>query len=77
MAKWIRTLSRAQGASTQWHVLASEKEFAVANALCGERFPDAVEAAPSDERVARDGRCPSCEAALSAKQKEEMAVVHR
>lgn len=77
MPKWIRTLIRPEGASAQWHLLASDKEYAVANALCGERFPKAVESAPSDERIARDGRCPSCEAALSAKQKEERAVVHR
>lgn len=70
MAKWIRELTRPAGASAQWHVLASDKEFAVANALCGERFPSAVEVAPSDERIARDGRCSTCEARLAAKHKE-------
>lgn len=77
MAKWVRTLIRAEGASAQWHVLASEKEYAVADAMCGERFAHAVESATSDERIARDGRCPSCDAALAAKQREATEVVHR
>lgn len=59
---------RPEGYSIQWHVLASDKEFATANALCGERFPGAVEVAASDERTHRDGRCATCETKLAAKQ---------
>src|SRR5437667_12664536 len=58
MAKWVRLLSRPAGASSQWHVLAIDNEFAVANALCGERLPSAVEVAPDEDRTERDGRCP-------------------
>lgn len=75
MAKWIRLLSRPAGSSRQWHVLAIEKEFAVANALCGERFPSAVEVASGDERTQREGRCPTCETGLAEKQKEAFAGI--
>ncbi len=68
MAKWVRRLMRPEGSSSQWHVLASDKEFATANALCGERFPGAVEVATSDERTQSDGRCATCETKLAAKQ---------
>ncbi len=77
MPKWVRELSRPEGASPQWHALAADKEFAVANSMCGERFPRAVEVASSDERIARDGRCPACERALVDKEKETLAAVHR
>ena len=77
MAKWVRALIRPAGASTKWHVLASEKEFASANSVCGERFPYAVESASSEERVERDGRCEACDAALSAKHREDVAVAQR
>jgi hypothetical protein len=78
MAKWIRMLSRPAGASGQWHVLASDKEFAIADALCGEKFPGAVEVASGEDRTERDGRCSACEARLTAKQQEALtAVQHR
>lgn len=76
MAKWIRELIRPAGASSQWHVLGSDKEFAAASSMCGERFPSAVEVAPSDERTERDGRCPACESALTKKQATP-AAAHR
>ncbi len=78
MAKWVRLLSRPAGASSQWHFLAIDNEFAVANALCGERLPSAVEVAPDEDRTERDGRCPTCETGLAAKQQEALAgVAHR
>jgi hypothetical protein len=77
MAKWVRLLSRPAEASSQWHVLASDKEFAVANALCGERFPSAVEVAPDEDRTEREGRCPTCETGLAAKQKAALAGVRQ
>jgi hypothetical protein len=70
MAKWVRALIREEGTSARWHALAAEKEYAVASALCGERLTYAVESATSDERIARDGRCPACEAAVASRQKE-------
>ena len=72
MAKWIRLLSRPSGASSQWHVLAGDREFAVADGLCGERFAGPVEVARDEERTEREGRCPSCDAALAAKEKERV-----
>lgn len=68
MAKWVRRLMRPEGSSSQWHVLASDREFATADALCGERLPGAVEVATSDERTRTDGRCGVCETKLAAKQ---------
>jgi uncharacterized protein with PIN domain len=73
MAKWIRLLSRPADASSKWHFLAVEKEFASANALCGERFAGPVEAATGEDVTERDGRCPDCEARLAAKQSEAVA----
>ncbi len=70
MAKWIRTL----GASGQWHVLAGDKEFLIPNALCGERFPGALEVVHTEERTVRDGRCSTCEARLKAKEQEAAAA---
>jgi hypothetical protein len=70
VAKWIRLLSRPADASSEWHFLAIEKEFAAANALCGERFAGPVEVATSEDATQRDGRCGDCEARLAAKQKE-------
>ncbi len=70
MAKWVRQLMRPAGASAQWHVLGSDKEFATADALCGERLSSSVEVAPSDERTVTDGRCHLCEARLVAKHEE-------
>jgi hypothetical protein len=74
MAKWIRLLSRPADASGQWHILAADKEFAIANALCGERFPGPVEVAPGEERTSREGRCPECETRLAAKQQETIGA---
>ncbi len=73
MAKWVRLLRRPAEASSQWHVLASDKEFAAANALCVERLPGAVEVAPHEDRTEHEGRCPTCETGLAAKQKEALA----
>jgi hypothetical protein len=70
VAKWVRLLSRPANASSQWHVLASDREFTIANALCGERLPSAVEVASDEDRTERDGRCPTCETALAEKQSE-------
>jgi len=75
MAKWVRLLSRPTGASSQWHVLAIDNEFAVANALCGERLPSAVEVAPDKDRTEREGRCPKCETGLAAKESEALTGV--
>lgn len=72
MAKWVRELTRPEGTLAHWHILATEKEFAVAHALCGERFPSAVEAASSDEKLRREGRCPACESVFATKQKEAL-----
>ena len=74
MTKWIRLLSRPADASGQWHALATDKEFAVANALCGERFAAPVEVTRDEERTVRDARCPACEAALTAKQGETLGA---
>lgn len=68
MAKWVRQLIRPAAASAQWHVLGSDKEFATASALCGERLPGAVEVASSDERTAADGHCSACEAKLATRE---------
>jgi len=63
MAKWIRPLSGAR----QWHVPASDRDFFVANALCGEAFTTALETTSDDEKSARDGHCPTCEQILASK----------
>lgn len=77
MTRWIRALIRPQDRSAQWHALAGDKEFGIADALCGERFPTAVEVAPNVERTVLDGRCASCETALSTREQRSMEVVHR
>jgi hypothetical protein len=75
MAKWTRLLSRPAGASTRWHVLARDKEFAIADALCGETFPGPVEVTSDTDKLTREGRCPDCEARLAAKQTEAFAGI--
>jgi hypothetical protein len=77
MTRWIRALIRTDDAPAEWHALGGDKEFGIADALCGERFPAAVEVAPNDERTTRDGRCAGCETALSAREQRTMDVVHR
>ncbi len=77
MARWIREVTRPEGSSAQWHALSAEKESAVANSMCGERFRSAVETASSDERIQRDGRCPARANAVAEREKETLAAVHR
>jgi len=76
MSKWVRPLNRPADASDQWHLLDSDKDFVVANSLCGEKLPAALEVTMDEEKAERDGRCPSCVQALDAKQ-ESRAAVHR
>lgn len=75
MAKWARLLSRPAGAPTQWHALARDKEFAVADALCGETFPGPVEVTSEAEKLTREGRCTDCATRLAAKQTEAFAGI--
>ena len=49
-------------------MLASDKEFAIADVLCGEKFAAPVEVARDDDRTRREGRCATCETVLVAKQ---------
>jgi hypothetical protein len=76
MSKWVRPLSRPLGATGHWHLLDSDKDFVVANSLCGEKLPAALEVTLDEEKAERDGRCPSCAKHLDAKQ-EARAAIHR
>jgi hypothetical protein len=77
MSKWVRALNRPVGGSDQWHLLDSDKDFVVANSLCGERLPAALEVTSDEEKAEREGRCPSCVQHVDAKQEESRTAVHR
>ncbi len=66
-------MSRPAGSSAQWHAPASDRDFVVANSLCGERLLGALEVTSDEEKASRDGRCPSCDEVLATKQRELLA----
>ena len=77
MSKWVRPLSRPVAGSDQWHLLDSDKDFVVANSLCGQTLPAALEVTSDEEKAERDGRCTSCVQHLDARQAGSRAGVHR